>query len=473
MLVQKMKKKEIGWKTHFLLFSIYLCFFIFLVGCDTDKDLGVPEFKPDPDIAHGDISDKLIARIYFDATLSMQGFVVPNSTHYTRICPYLESVIVSGWEDEKVIFFRFGEQVERINRDTYLQAGYESFYEQEHISRKTFIQKIIDHETQFDNTQDKRKKDVNASETAIEDVEIEAHSTENHLVVIVTDLFQDDGDINRLLPELKKKYIKKGYEVGLFGLRSQFDGTVYDIGIGEGSSMRYRSNPGNPETFRPFYLLVLGKHADIAHYFDKLITSGFSEAETVIFSRYLVSPLLSFGDAQIEKLENLVRDTITKKPDSRLKEYRIRERNEPSKISAKTRYKLLPHVMSFDSNMFEFSVNVNHNRTDSSRSSEISQAARNCLGVTSTFGNGDELIVDFELDSRVLARKTAYLYKVVLHPRVDTYQGPEWCSGWDMGTGRNGAKTLNLVNFVDGLTQITVREHQPKIAQFYFRVEKR
>ena len=468
-----MKKKEIGWKTHFLLFSIYLCFFIFLIGCDTDKDLGVPEFKPDPDIAHGDISDKLIARIYFDATLSMQGFVVPNSTHYTRICPYLESVIVSGWEDEKVIFFRFGEQVERINRDTYLQAGYESFYEQEHISRKTFIQKIIDHETQFDNTQDKRKKDVNASETAIEDVEIEAHSTENHLVVIVTDLFQDDGDINRLLPELKKKYIKKGYEVGLFGLRSQFDGTVYDIGIGEGSSMRYRSNPGNPETFRPFYLLVLGKHADIAHYFDKLITSGFSEAETVIFSRYLVSPLLSFGDAQIEKLENLVRDTITKKPDSRLKEYRIRERNEPSKISAKTRYKLLPHVMSFDSNMFEFSVNVNHNRTDSSRSSEISQAARNCLGVTSTFGNGDELIVDFELDSRVLARKTAYLYKVVLHPRVDTYQGPEWCSGWDMGTGRNGAKTLNLVNFVDGLTQITVREHQPKIAQFYFRVEKR
>ena len=438
-----------------MLFSIYLCFFIFLTGCASDKDRGIPEFQPDPDITPGDISDSLVARLYFDATLSMQGFVVPGSTHYTRICPYLESVIVSGWRDETVDFFRFGERVELIERDTYLQVGDESFYQTD-IGIKTYIEKVIENENPL----------VNASEEAKDD----------QLVVIVTDLFQDNGDINRLLPELKEKCIKKGFDVGLFGLRSQFDGTVYDIGIGEGSSLRYRSTSGNPETFRPFYLLVLGKHADIAHYFNKLITSGFSEAETIIFSRYLVGSLLSFGDAQIEKLENLVKDTIVKKSDSRLKEYRIRKRNEPSKISAKMKYELLPHVMPFDSNTFESSVIVKHNRTDSSRRSEISQAAQQSLKVTSTFtrnGNSDELTVDFELDSRILSRRTVYLYEVVLRPKIDAYQVPEWCSGWDMGTGRNGAKTLNLVNFVDGLTQITVRERQPKIAQFYFCVEKR
>ena len=42
-----------------------------------------------------------------------------------------------------------------------------------------------------------------------------------------------------------------------------------------------------------------------------------------------------------------------------------------------------------------------------------------------------------------------------------------------MGTGRNGARTLNLVNFVRGLTETTVREHLPKIAQFYFYIKKR
>ncbi len=481
-----MQEKETKWKMSLLLFSIYLCFFIFLTSCDTDKNRGIPEFQDESaDVTPGNISDSLVARIYFDATLSMQGFVVPSSTRYTQICPYLESVIVSGWEDEKIDFFRFGEQVEPIDRNGYLQAGHADFYEQENIYRETFIQKIIDYEDQRADDQIDTNSTPEAStgievditpeastEVAVSTEEIEDRREEGELVVIVTDLFQDRGDINLLVAQLKEKYIQNGLEVGLLGLRSQFDGTVYDTGIGQ-APLPYQSDPNNSETFRPFYLLVLGKHTNIAHYFDKLITSGFSEAETVIFSRYLVSPLLSFGDAQIEKLENLVRDTIAKKPDSRLKEYRIRERNEPSKISAKMKYELLPYVMPFDSNTFEPSADVDHNRTDSSRRSEISQAAQNCLEVTSTFGNGDELIVDFELDSRVLARETAYLYKVALHPRIDTYQVPEWCSEWDMGTGRNGAKTLNLVNFVDGLTQITVREHQPKIAQFYFCVEKR
>ena len=434
--------------------------------------MGIPEFEDDTsDITHGDISDRLVARIYFDATLSMQGFVKPGSTHYTRIRPHLEGVIVSGWRDAKVEFFRFGEKVERIDRNTYLQVGHESFYQTD-VGIKTYIEKVIENEPPLVKP---RMEASSAPETGIEiDVndapeEAAADSTENRLVVIVTDLFQDNGDINRLLPELKEKCIKKGLEVGLFGLRSQFDGRVYDIGSGAESSMRYRGP-------RPFYLLVLGKHADIAHYFDRLIENGFLEAETVIFSRYLVDPLLSFGGAKIEKLENLIRDAIAEKPDSRLKEYRIRKRDKPSKISAKMKYKLLPHVMPFDSNTFEPSIIVEHNRYNSDRRNEISQAAQKCLEVTSTFaknGNGDELIVDFELDSRVLPRRTVYLYKAALRPKIDTYQVPEWCSGWDMGTGRNGAKTLNLVNFVDGLTDIAVREHQPKIGQFYFCVEKK
>ena len=95
-----------------MLFSIYLCLFIFLTGCDNGKT-GIPD-PPEPLPPLPPISDKLVARIYFDATLSMQGFVVPGSTHYTQICPYLESVIVSDWRDEKIDFFRFGEQIEPI-----------------------------------------------------------------------------------------------------------------------------------------------------------------------------------------------------------------------------------------------------------------------------------------------------------------------------------------------------------------------
>ena len=427
-----------------------------------------PEFNPPPDITPGDISDRLVARIYFDATLSMQGFVAPGSTHYTRICPYLESVIVSGWKEETVSFFRFGERVEPIDRNTYLQVGYESFYQTD-IGIKTYIEKVIENDDPLVNPQ------MEASSTREDTTEIdvndppidaaEADSTENRLVVIVTDLFQDNGDINRLLPELKEKCIKKGVDVGLFGLRSQFDGTVYDIGIGEGSSMRYRGP-------RPFYLLVLGKHADIAHYFDKLIASGFSEMKTVICSRYLVDPLLSFDGAEIEKLENLIRDTIAEKPDSCLKEYRIRKRDRPSKISATLEYVSLSHVMPFDSDTLKSSVDVQHNFKTTERSLDPQEY----LAVTSKFSKNEisnELTVEFNLDSRSLRRRAVYLYEVTLHPGIDSYQVPKWCSEWDMGMERNGSKTLNLVNFVRGLMQTTVREHLPKIAQFYFYVEKR
>ncbi len=462
-----MKQNYLGLKTSFLPFSVYLCFFIFLTSCDKPD---IPEFQPDPEITLGDISNRLVARIYFDATLSMQGFVVPDSTLYTQICPYLESIIVSGWKNGKVDFFRFGEQVESIDRDTYLQAGYEVFYKQENIYRETFIQKVIDHESQLAEESPIPEEPI---ETDPSTEKVNDRKAENSLVVIVTDLFQDRGDINLLVAQLKEKYIKNGIKVGLLGLRSQFDGTVYDTGIGQ-APMPYRSDPSDPETFRPFYLLVLGEHADIAHYFDSLIKKGFSDAETIIFSQHLITPLLSFEDVNIRTLENLIRYNIVEEPDSRFKEYRIWNRNSSSKISAKMNYELLPHTIPFDSNIFEPKIIVEHNRNSSERRAEITQATENCLEVTSTFvknENGDELIVDFALDSQVLPRRTVYFYKVALLPK--TYQIPEWCSEWDMGTGRNGAKTLNLVNFVDGLTDIAVSEYKPKIAQFHFYIKKR
>ena len=481
MLVQKMEKKEIRWKTRLLLFSIYLCFFIFLTSCDNGKG-GIPDPpKPLPDLPL--VSDRLVARIYFDATLSMQGFVVPRPTRYTQMCPYLESVIVSGWKDGKADFFRFGEQVEPIDRDTYLRTGSVDFYENENINRETFIEKIMDYEDQWVG---KRMEDSNTPE---EPAEVEADSTpeeatevvipteavnerhiENRLVVIVTDLFQDRSDITLLVTQLKEKYIQNGLEVGLFGLRSQFDGTVYDTGIGE-EPLPHKSNPQDRKTFRPFYLLVLGRHSDIAHYFDRLTANGFPEARTIILSQYLVSPLLSFEDATIGPLENLNRDTIARNPDPRLKEFRITKKDRPSKISAILEYVPLPHVMPFDSDTLEAFVVAKHTPIEETKKSLEPQE---CLNVKSTFsqsGNGNELSVEFGLSSSL--QSAVYLYEVTLRPGIDSYRAPDWCSDWDMGAERDGSKTLNLVNFVRDLSQVTARIHLPKIAQFHCYIKKR
>ena len=465
-----MQQKQIRWKTSLLPFSIYLCFFIFLTSCESPVP---PEFKPFREITPGDTSDKLVARLYFDASLSMQGFVVPGSTHYTRMAPYLESVIVSGWQDAKVDFFRFGEQVELIDRDTYLEVGSEDFYDEENINRETLIQKIIDHEDQFVSNQMVESKTPKESTEVVSSTEkVNEAKKENRLVVIVTDLFQDKSDINLLVTQLKEKYIKNGLEIGLFGLRSQFNGKVYDIGINQ-ASLPYQSDPEDPETFRPFYLLVLGRHADIAHYFDRLKAKGFPESQTLIFSRYLVNPLLSIDGDSIElKLDNLNSDTFRSVP-SHVKQFRIVDNSKPASISGKLASVPLRHAMFFDSDTFEVSIVAKHASTGET---EESLDAQKCLKVTSTLSkneDGSALTVDFKLDSQSLPRKAIYLYEVTLRPGIDKYQAPEWCSGWDMGEVLDGSKTLNLVNFVRDLSQVTARMHHPEIANFRCYIEKR
>ena len=464
-------------KIGFLQLPIYLCFLVLLVSCDKPS---VPPFQPDDEsqMTPGDKSDALIARIYFDATLSMQGFVVPDSTHYTRICPYLESVIVSGWKEEKIDFFRFGEQVEPIDRSTYLQAGHADFYEQENIYRETFIQKIIDYEDQrFGDQMETSSTPEQPTEIEVNNIpeepievatpteEIEERKKEGQLVVIVTDLFQDRGDINLLVAQLKEKYIKNGIEVGLFGMRSQFDGTVYDTGIGQ-APLPYQGD-------RPFYLLVLGRYADITYYFDRLIANGFSEAETVIFSRYLVNRSASFEGASVN-WKNLNRKTFIQSQDPRLKQFRIVKNSDPTKISATLEYMQATHAMSFDSEMLKDSIVAKHAPTGQT---EESFDAQKCLEVTSQLEKNEginKINVVFDLAPRLPpSKKTVYLYEVTLSPRVEEYVAPDWCSEWDMGRARDGSKTLNLVNFVRNLSQVTAQEYKPKIAKFYCYIEKR
>ena len=439
----------------------------------------IPEFQDDtPDITPGDISDRLVARIYFDATLSMQGFVVPRSTRYTRMCPYLESVIVSGWREGKVDFFRFGEQVEPIDRGTYLQAGHADFYEQENIYRETFIQKIIDYEDQLASNkiegstipEESTEMEVNnipeeSTEIVTPIEEVNESKKEGRLVVIMTDLFQDRGDINLLVTQLKEKYIKKGFEVGLFGLRSQFDGTVYDTGIGQ-APLPYRSDPNDLKTFRPFYLLVLGRHADIAHYFDRLIANGFPKEQTIIFSRYLVNSLLSFEDATI-KVKNLNSKTLRDNQPPRLKQYEIVDNFKDVAISTTLKYDPLRYAMSFDATTLKEVPVAKYAPTGEWVENPEAQKSIQVTSTHSSSEDGNELSVDFNLDSRSLPGKAVYFYEVTLRPGIDSYRMPDWCGDWDMGMARDGSRTLNLVNFVRDLSQVTARAHRPKIATFH------
>ena len=433
-------------KAGALQFSIYLCFLILLAGCngcDDTEPCDPPSFPPPLPLP----SDVLTARIYFDATVSMQGFVIPDPwSHYTRILPYLESVVLSGWTDGKADFFRFGTQVEPIDRDAYLQVAALEFYDDRDINQETLIQKVIDYEneqaTDFD----------------------EADS----LVVIVTDLFQAQNDVNLLVAQLKEKYLRKDLAVGLLGVRSQFYGVIYDIGLGL-DPMPYQVDIENPETFRPFYLLVLGQYANVARYFDRLTASGFPEAETVVFSRHLVNSLVPPDGASIGQIENLVLvESLVRPSDARLRQFRTLTNADVAQFSATLKYTPLPHAMSFDSNVLESVVIAKHCSADQTTDSP---AAQQCLEVSSELLT-NELTLNVSIAARDLP-EGIYHYQVTLSPKTERYQPPVWCSDWDMGLDFDGSKTLNLGSFVATLSQSTAQVHQPKVAQIHFYIQKK
>ena len=464
-------------KIRLLQFSICLCFLGLLVSCD--EQIGPPKFPGNESkTTPGEKSERLIASTYFDATLSMQGFVATGSTDYTRILPYLERCVLEGWPDGKAAFFRFGTKVESINEDVYfLTVRKPEFYEDTDINLETRIQEVIDFEMQGVRNSDKANAAEDETAPTKTEAEIDTGKKVNRLDVIVTDLFQDKTDINLLFTKLKEKYIKNDLAVGMLGIRSYFDGKVYDLGPGR-DPITHKSIREKPETFRPFYLLVIGRHADIEHYFNYFITEDdLPKVETVIFSRYLVNPLVSFegvpGDSIIR--EALNPDTS---PDPRLKLFQIAKgffRNpESTTLTAKLAYAPLPHVMSFDANTLESSVVAMLGPEGSE--SENSEAQR-CLEVISGKSEtSNQLNVKFILTLGTLPHENAtYLYKVTLRPSIGGYGIPDWCTDWDMssavGTTPEGSKTLNLMHFARGLSRITVEVHRPKIAIFNFYIK--
>jgi len=172
---------------------------------------------------------RLDADIYIDGTYSMSGYVKGNTnTAYMNAVKALESTIKSNWKDESVSFIKFGDSNKALTREQFLAFEKVDFYQE----KDTSLQKVV-------NSLDDKK-----------------------LSVIVTDLFQTNQDIESVGYALKEKcFTKEGKAVGIIGVKSQFDGVIYDIGRNL-SSQEYKST-GDASSYRPFYMVLIGNEKDV------------------------------------------------------------------------------------------------------------------------------------------------------------------------------------------------------------------
>lgn len=396
----------------------------------------------------------------------MKGFIVPGlASRYQQVLPLLESSVERGWAGSQINFYRFGTVIEELPERRYLEAQRQKFYEEKEIRERTLIQNVIDFSSD--------------------------DNSENSLTAIVTDLFQTDVDVNLISRKIKEKFIAKNLSVGIVGIKSQFSGKVYDIGPNN-YDFDYKTDNNNPASFRPFYILVLGKHADVSHFFDAIFKGGLetgSETQALILSPYLSESVATFSDSiitetqKIQQISNLLPPGMNA---DHVLQFRIPDASaQQASFKANLSYKPLPYVMpvaspELESEVTAFQCSAAGEANGTHTLNEVDGIKR---AFTVKVANLNETAIDYtaEIIPPAFPGRGIYCFKNTLRPK--TYKLPDWVSEWDMDGGLveawksspkdfNGSTTFNLKALLANLWENTLQAQRPVVAELYSYVEK-
>lgn len=189
--------------------------------------------KPDPEPPQG-----LAWRVYLDGSRSMQGFPRARRT-FENVLRDLADFLAAKAGQSPVSFFRFGPGVEVLTSNQFLGAGSQPDY---YGFPRTDIGAVL-------------------SEVAPKAWGSKPRSTVPAAVLIITDGVQSLENTNSPdLIEPVSRWLSWGYEFGIIGVRSEFNGTAYSETRRErrlGEALGTFRTGGDTSRFRPFYVFVL------------------------------------------------------------------------------------------------------------------------------------------------------------------------------------------------------------------------
>ncbi len=198
--------------------------------------------------------------VYIDSTASMGGYAVSGiSTGYVSALTGISSMAASlSGTLGSVQYHSFGVNIVKISQEQFMNARNQSFYINNPAnSKRTFISEVI-------------KKSVAGFAKSSQKAE-----GRSNMSIIITDLFEDNSNVDPLINYIKKDCGQSDISIGVLALKSCFKGRVYDIGRNI-NGKPYESDLKDSRTYRPFYVLMIGKAGDVCSFYEQLDKLCFS-----------------------------------------------------------------------------------------------------------------------------------------------------------------------------------------------------
>lgn len=381
-------------------------------------------------------TDKIDIDVYVDATASMEGFAVSNASVYSQFLDQLEASALSAWRNANPQYYKFGENIKPISRSEFLTAKDNvQFYRDPAIFKKTFIDSVV------------RRTDS------------------RRLSVLVTDLFQTEGDVNIMVDRFKEKCFANNVAVGLVGVKSDFKGRVYDV--------RNYPNYQLDAPDRPFYAIVFGNQYNMELLFEALKNKPFvKEEQLLIFTKHIIE------DADVTLTKTRESKNISNKKakgniDNNF-DFGMKEEGTGAKINFTIVLDRNTRCADFNATNLEL-IAFKKSATDAKSFSKDSSAT-NDITLEKIERTGDKLTGVLSLNNEDAPGN--YSYMVLLKTnQLSGLQTPAWVKNFSTDAPVPGtstaSKTYNLEKLTSTLLVANASIAPTYVAKFYINIFKR
>lgn len=416
--------------------------------------------------SQADISNApLSISINIDGSGSMLGYVNQDNSSYIQALELLDNTLstINTRSQFNINYYRSGDylnEAKQLTRSEFIKAKKADFY----------------------NGRNAKFPAVSSDLSSL----ITKPKNSDTLSVIVTDLAQNDGDVNLIANKIRENYFNnkdENYAVGIWGVKSEFDGTVYSA-TNTNKKFNYSTKGKNNKQYRPFYILFLGNYQDIANSFDKLAKEQGSLSDRSNFVIFSPHHLLS-DVSYLTEPDNISLDLFTpnqlhngnvsvEKNNQPIELLEIKNNHtEVLDLKYQVPLKQLNHTLAVDTN--DLKVNIDASAFNKVSKQEFKQlpAANNALNFSEWEIAENKLKFFTTINPDLLPEANIYYFKVDVVAK--DLQKPQWWSDWNTNSGDDGAKTTNLSNFMNSLRNMTFNsmdEATKTVGRFCYAVQK-